>query len=97
MFHLKYIAPITSLMFSLASLALAEVSPQNHYNLRGQGGIRDTAAPEVWRNLVEGAPDLARQGSPKIMSNGPESRRRCMIPPSSSSKRINVTASTGIW
>jgi hypothetical protein len=69
----------------LAALALclastmstqAEVEPKAQYNLHGQGGIRDTAAPAVWKSLAPDGPDLMRQGSPKVMSNGPESRRQ---------------------
>ena len=56
-----------------ASAAVQEVA---HYSLKGAGGIRDIAAPEIWKSLVPGGPDLARQGSPKVMSNGPESRRQ---------------------
>lgn len=63
-------------MTAIAGICQAEVEPKAHYNLKGQGGIRDTAAPPVWKNLVQGAPDLARLGGPKIMSNGPESRRQ---------------------
>ncbi|MEI6780914.1 MAG: hypothetical protein WCQ21_08355 [Verrucomicrobiota bacterium] len=56
-----------------ASAALHTVA---HYSLKGAGGIRDTAAPEVWKSLVPSGPELARQGSPKVMSNGPECRRQ---------------------
>lgn len=72
---LRTLTKLTALLL-LATPALAEVTPKAHYNLTGQGGIRDTAAPLVWKNLVTGAPDLTRQGSPKIMSNGPQSRRQ---------------------
>ena len=60
---------------ALLSPARAAVTPVAHYNLKGLGGIRDTTAPEVWKSLVPGGPDLARQGAPKIMSNAPEARR----------------------
>jgi hypothetical protein len=35
------------------SLPYAEVEPQAHYNLQGQGGIRDTAAPESRRTVYD--------------------------------------------
>jgi hypothetical protein len=60
----------------LAAVSHAEVEPKAHYNLKGQGGVRDTAAPPVWKSLASGAPDLARQGSPKVMSNAPAIRRK---------------------
>jgi len=65
------------LVFTVSThpLALAEVAPQAHYNLKGAGGIRDTAAPEVLKDQAGNGPDLTRQGSPKVMSNGPECRR----------------------
>ena len=64
--------PAIALSLATASAAVQEVA---HYNLKGAGGIRDTAAPEVWKSLAPGGPDLARHGSPKVMSNGPEARR----------------------
>ena len=65
--------PAIALSLATASAAVQEVA---HYNLKGAGGIRDTAAPEVWKSLAPGGPDLARQGAPKVMSNGPEARRK---------------------
>ena len=68
---------ICSLVVSLvASLTHATVQEQAHYNLKGAGGIRDTACPEVLKDQAGKSPDLARQGSPKVMSNGPEARRQ---------------------
>lgn len=65
--------------FATGLLALqAEVEPLAHYNLQGQGGIRDTAAPEALKSRVDKPtlPDLICQGSPKIMSSSPEARRQ---------------------
>lgn len=62
------------LAFALPLAASAAVQAQAHYNLKGASGIRDTAAPEIWKSLTPGGPDLVRQGSPKVMSNGPEAR-----------------------
>jgi hypothetical protein len=64
------------LLLAALSLAHGEVTPQAHYNLKGAGGIRDTAAPPALTDQAGKSPDLARQGSPKVMSNGPESRRQ---------------------
>ncbi|MEO5716817.1 MAG: LamG domain-containing protein [Luteolibacter sp.] len=61
---------------ALAQAAVAEVQPLAHYNLQGEGGIRDTAAPPSLSGQVKDAPPLLRQGSPKIMSNSPEPRRQ---------------------
>ena len=61
---------------ALTSPAFAEVQPLAHYNLQGQGGVRDTAAPAELSGQVKDAPALNRQGSPKIMSNSPEPRRQ---------------------
>jgi hypothetical protein len=58
------------------SLASAKVTPFAQYNLAGQIGIRDMAAPSVLKNRVAGAPDLTGHGTPKIMSDGPASRRK---------------------
>jgi hypothetical protein len=68
---------ITALLLPLAIpfIAFAGVKEVAHYNLKGAGGIRDTAAPATWKSLAPGGPDLARQGAPKVMSNGPECRR----------------------
>ncbi len=70
-----------SCRFLLASLAcvlpgFAGITPIAHYNLQGQGGIRDTAAPPALSGQIEGAPELTRRGSPKIMSSSPEPRRQ---------------------
>ncbi|MCP5537519.1 MAG: LamG domain-containing protein [Akkermansiaceae bacterium] len=54
--------------------AQGEVQPVAHYNLKGQGGIRDTLAPEKIDSQAEGAPALTRQGRPKITTNSPEPR-----------------------
>lgn len=65
------------LMLALASgLAWAEVTPVAHYSLKGAGGIRDTACPEVLKDLAGQSPELKRLGSPRVMSNGPECRRQ---------------------
>jgi len=53
----------------------AEVEVRAHYSLKGAGGVRDTAPPEVWKSLVPSGPDLARQGSPRVMTSAPECRR----------------------
>ena len=55
--------------------ASATIEAVAHYSLKSTGGIRDTAAPEVWKSLAPRGPDLARRGSPKIMSSGPVCRR----------------------
>jgi hypothetical protein len=65
-----------TILFAAALMVRAGVQPRAHYSLKGAGGIRDTAAPGVWRSLAPGGPELARQGSPKVMSNGPECRRQ---------------------
>ena len=68
---------LSSLLTSVFSLsAFAEVHEVAHYSLKGGGGIRDTAAPDVWQSLAHGGPDLACQGSLKVMSSGPEARRQ---------------------
>lgn len=67
---------ILAALTALTSVCLAEVEPKAHYNLQGQGGIRDTAAPEILKSLAPGGPDLIRQGSPKIMTNSPVARRQ---------------------
>ncbi|MBN8460064.1 MAG: LamG domain-containing protein [Verrucomicrobia bacterium] len=59
----------------LMQAADADVEVQAHYNLKGAGGIRDTACPESLPCRAGKGPSLARQGSPKVMSNGPECRR----------------------
>lgn len=65
---------LLSLVYALS--AHAEVQPLAHYNLQGQGGIRDTAAPSTLSGQIKNAPELKRQGEPKIMSNSPEPRRQ---------------------
>ncbi|MEI7953624.1 MAG: hypothetical protein WCJ66_00525 [Verrucomicrobiota bacterium] len=55
--------------------AASTVQEVAHYNLKGAGGVRDTAAPEVWTSFAPRGPDLARRGSPKVMSDGPRCRR----------------------
>lgn len=67
---------IALLAFAIPFAASAIVQEVAHYSLKGAGGIRDTAAPESWKSLAPGGPDLARQGSPKVMSSGPECRRQ---------------------
>ncbi len=69
----KILALVAIALPITASAAVRELA---HYSLKGAGGIRDTAAPVAWKSLVPGGPDLARQGSPKVMSNGPECRRQ---------------------
>jgi hypothetical protein len=66
----------TLLALVLPFITSATVQVRAHYNLKGAGGIRDTAAPEIWKSLAPGGPELARQGSPKVMSSGPECRRQ---------------------
>jgi hypothetical protein len=58
--------------------ALAEIEPLAHYNLKGEGGIRDTAAPEELANRVEGSKiaALARKGSPKVTTESVPAPRR---------------------
>ena len=56
--------------------APAAAQPVAHYNLKGAGGIRDTAGPETLKDQAGKSPDLMRQGSPKVMSNAPEARRQ---------------------
>jgi hypothetical protein len=67
-------------LLSIAALfalnAGAEVRPVAHYNLKGAGGIRDTACPETLKDQAGKSPDLVRQGAPKVMSSGPEARRQ---------------------
>lgn len=60
----------------MPSVALTEVAPQAHYSLKGAGGVRDTACPPTLQDQAGPSPDLVRQGSPKVMSQGPESRRQ---------------------
>jgi hypothetical protein len=68
--------PAVLLALALPLAASASVREVAHYNLHNAGGMRDTAGPAAWKSLVPGAPDLIRQGVPKLMSNGPECRRR---------------------
>lgn len=76
---IKFMHPIKTLaIIAAAAFALtasATVQPQAQYNLKGAGGIRDTACPEILKDQAGKSPDLVRQGSPKVMSNGPEFRR----------------------
>lgn len=72
---IKFIS-LLSVITALTAVCRADVQPKAHYNLAGQGGIRDTAAPEVLKSLAPGGPDLIRKGSPKIMTNSPETRRQ---------------------
>ena len=71
---MKLFIALLTLVFPLA--ASATVQEVAHYSLKGAGGIRETAATEVWKSLAPSGPDLARQGSPKVMSSGPECRRK---------------------
>jgi len=74
---MNQLASLTLTALLLAPLAaFAAVQEVAHYNLKGAGGIRDTAAPMIWKGLAPGGPDLTRRGSPKVMSNGPECRRQ---------------------
>ena len=73
---MKILTSLLAIAMPLATVATAAVQEVAHYNLKGAGGVRDTAAPEVWKSLAPGGPDLARQGAPKVMSNGPEARRK---------------------
>ena len=70
------LATILTLTLTVTSAAFAEVQEQAHYNLKGAGGIRDIACPPALRDQAGKSPDLIRQGSPKVMSNGPEARRQ---------------------
>ena len=65
-------ALVTLLTIVITSTAFAAVQEQAHYNLKGAGGIRDTACPPTLKDQAGKSPDLVRQGSPKVMSNGPE-------------------------
>ncbi|MCX6877938.1 MAG: hypothetical protein NTW21_29605 [Verrucomicrobia bacterium] len=70
-------APAALLIIALANAtATAAVQEAAHYSLKGAGGVRDTAGPETLKDQAGKAPDLKRQGSPKVMSNGPEARRQ---------------------
>lgn len=71
----RLIPLVTLTLLAPACLLPGAVTPQAHYNLRGVAGIRDTAAPPVLTNHAGGAPDLFRQGSPRIMSSAPAARR----------------------
>lgn len=62
-------------LLAAVTAAPAAVQPVAHYNLAGVAGIRDTAAPELWRSVVPGGPDLVRHGSPRVMSSSPDCRR----------------------
>jgi hypothetical protein len=71
---MKTLAALLALVLPFA--AAAEVQVWAHYSLKGAGGIRDAAAPEIWKSLAPGGPGLARQGSPTVMPSGPECRRQ---------------------
>lgn len=62
-------------LITLVQCAYGAVEEQAHYNLKGSGGIRDTVCPPVLKDQTGKSPDLLRQGSPKVISNGPEPRR----------------------
>jgi hypothetical protein len=49
----------------------AAVNELAHYNLPGADGLHATTAPEIWKSQAPGGPDLAREGSPKIMNRAP--------------------------
>jgi len=72
--HERAAAAALALLMS-ALMSHCAVVPQAHYHLGGIAGIRDTAAPEMWKSRVPGGPDLLRKGDPKIMSNAPQQRR----------------------
>jgi len=72
----RYISACLLIWSSVLPCALAEVTPQADYNLKGAGGIRDTLCPPVLKDQTGKSPDLVRQGTPKVMSNGPECRRQ---------------------
>ncbi|BCU78050.1 LamG domain-containing protein [Luteolibacter sp. LG18] len=72
---MKSVCSLAALL-ACVQAATAEVQPLAHYNLQGQGGIRDTAAPPTLAGQIKDAPILTRQGSPKIMSDSPEPRRQ---------------------
>ncbi|MBI5834139.1 MAG: LamG domain-containing protein [Armatimonadetes bacterium] len=59
---------------TMGGAADAALTVRAQYNLRGAGGIRDTAAPETLACAVGLGPTLARRGSPRVMSDGPASR-----------------------
>ena len=70
---------LTALLAIGALTAHADVQPLAHYNLQGQGGIRDTAAPDSLKNRAENSklPDLVRQGAAKITTeSAPQARRQ---------------------
>jgi hypothetical protein len=67
-----------ALLACLFSAYAAAAEPLAHYNLQGQGGTRDTAAPSQLANRVEGSKiaALIRQGSPRITTESVPSPRR---------------------
>ena len=69
---------LTAIMGMGALVAHAEIQPQAHYNLQGQGGIRDTAAPDALENRAENSqlPDLIRLGASKITTESVPPPRR---------------------
>ena len=72
---MKTLATFLAIAMPLAT-ATAAVQELAHYNLKGVGGVRDTACPETLKDQAGKEPDLKRQGSPKVMSSGPEARRQ---------------------
>jgi hypothetical protein len=72
---MKTLATFLAIAMPLTT-ATAAVRELAHYNLKGAGGVRDTACPEILKDQAGKAPDLKRQGSPKVMSSGPEARRQ---------------------
>ena len=70
----RLMVALLSAAFAASSLHAA-VQPVAQYNLKGAGGIRDTAAPAVLKDQAGKSPELVGQGAPKVMSNGPECRR----------------------
>ena len=71
----RKLAALLAMAMPLAT-ATAAVREVAHYNLKGAGGVRDTACPETLKDQAGKSPDLKRQGSPKVMSNGPAARRQ---------------------
>jgi hypothetical protein len=72
---MKTLATFLAIAMPLTT-ATAAVQELARYNLKGAGGVRDTACPETLKDQAGKVPDLKRQGSPKVMSSGPEVRRQ---------------------
>ncbi len=53
----------------------AAVREVAHYNLRDLRGAQAPTAPETWKSLAPGGPDLARGGSPQAAASAPGARR----------------------